>query len=214
MDSVMPKKSITPKGRETKEKIFETAVELFSKDGFNYVSIRDITSAAGLKESSLYHHYTNKEELINEIYLYFADRINFTRLSETQIQSELNKNDGLELLKKCLQEFRSVMEEPVMSKAWRIISMQQYRDDKAFEILSIDFHKMRVKYYESVFRALIKKKLIKTLDPKLLAYEYFYTLLGMLTEYNVLKFLNRKTNYMDDLMAEHIEFFWNKIKNN
>ena len=100
-----------------------------------------------------------------------------------------------------------------MAMAWRIISMQQYRDDKAFEILSIDFHRMRIKYYENIFRTLVKRRIIKALDPKLLAFEYFYTLIGMLTEYNVLKFLKRKTQVMENLMNEHIEFFWNKIKN-
>ncbi|HNZ28662.1 MAG TPA: TetR/AcrR family transcriptional regulator [Candidatus Goldiibacteriota bacterium] len=214
MSNTSLNKKITAKGRETKDKIFRTAVELFSKNGINGVSIRDITSAINIKESSLYHHYASKEDLINDIYLYFGDRINFTRLSEAKIQASLEENNGFDLLNRCLQEFRSVMEEPLMSMTWRIISIQQYYDEKAFEILSIDFHKMRVKYYENIFRALIKKRLIKTLDPKLLAYEYFYTLLGILTEYNVLKFSKRKTAQMESLMAEHVEFFWNKIKNN
>ncbi|PKL92730.1 MAG: hypothetical protein CVV21_02955 [Candidatus Goldiibacteriota bacterium HGW-Goldbacteria-1] len=214
MTEILSEKSITPKGRGTKERIFETAVELFSKDGFSCVSIRDITSSAGLKESSLYHHFTNKEELLSEIYFYFAENINATRLSETDMTRILNGGSGYDLLNSCLLEFRQVMEQPLMARVWRIVTMEQYRDVKAFEILSIDFHKMRIKYYENIFRMLIKKRLIKTLDPKLLAFEYFYTLIGMLTEYNVLKFYKKKTDVIENLMSEHINFFWNKIKNN
>ncbi|HPN65100.1 MAG TPA: TetR/AcrR family transcriptional regulator [Candidatus Goldiibacteriota bacterium] len=213
MSNTQNNKKITAKGRETKDKIFRTAVELFSKNGFYGVSIRDITSAINIKESSLYHHYLSKEDLINDIYFYFAENIDATRLTDAQIDSILAEHDGHSLLQKCLQEFRGVMEQPLMAMAWRIISMQQYRDDKAFEILSIDFHRMRIKYYENIFRTLVKRRIIKALDPKLLAFEYFYTLIGMLTEYNVLKFLKRKTQVMENLMNEHIEFFWNKIKN-
>ena len=79
MSNTQNNKKITAKGRETKDKIFRTAVELFSKNGFYGVSIRDITSAINIKESSLYHHYLSKEDLINDIYFYFEIRRNKIR---------------------------------------------------------------------------------------------------------------------------------------
>ena len=41
----------------TKERIRYEALNLFSEKGFDTVSVRDIASAVGIKESSLYNHY-------------------------------------------------------------------------------------------------------------------------------------------------------------
>lgn len=39
----------------TKEKIVETALDLFSQRGYDGVSVRDIARAVGIRESSLYN---------------------------------------------------------------------------------------------------------------------------------------------------------------
>ena len=44
----------------TKEKILDVALTLFSQHGFQSVSIRDICKQVSIKESSLYYHFTNK----------------------------------------------------------------------------------------------------------------------------------------------------------
>jgi len=57
----------------TKERIFYTAVELFSENGYNKISVRDIAKAVGITVSSLYNHYGSKEEIINSLYDFFAE---------------------------------------------------------------------------------------------------------------------------------------------
>ena len=41
----------------TKEKITETALDLFSQRGYDGVSVRDIARAVGIRESSIYNHF-------------------------------------------------------------------------------------------------------------------------------------------------------------
>ena len=45
---------------QTKDKIFDTALDLFSKKGYDSVSVRTIASEVGIKESSIYNHYSSK----------------------------------------------------------------------------------------------------------------------------------------------------------
>lgn len=52
---------------DTKERIIETALDLFSKKGFEAVSVRDISGKIGIKESSLYYHFKNKQEIFEVI---------------------------------------------------------------------------------------------------------------------------------------------------
>ena len=57
----------------TKEKIFIEAVKLFSDGGYSEVSVRDIASTAGINVSSLYFHYSSKEEILNLFYDYYME---------------------------------------------------------------------------------------------------------------------------------------------
>jgi AcrR family transcriptional regulator len=51
----------------TKEKIFDAAIDLFSEHGYNGVSIRSIAASVGIKESFIYVHFINKEDILNHI---------------------------------------------------------------------------------------------------------------------------------------------------
>ena len=51
----------------TKERIIEKSLTLFSKRGYNAVTVRDIASAVGIKASSLYNHFENKQNIFNTI---------------------------------------------------------------------------------------------------------------------------------------------------
>ena len=48
-----------------KEKIFHVSIDLFSKYGYDGVSIRKIASEVGIKESSIYNHYKSKESILD-----------------------------------------------------------------------------------------------------------------------------------------------------
>ena len=51
----------------TRDRILETALDLFSQYGYSGVSIRDICGYVNIKESSLYYHFTNKQAILDEI---------------------------------------------------------------------------------------------------------------------------------------------------
>ena len=51
----------------TKEKITETALDLFSQRGYDGVSVRDIARAVGIRESSIYNHFQSKRAVFDAI---------------------------------------------------------------------------------------------------------------------------------------------------
>lgn len=44
--------------------ILETAAELFDRKGFNQTSLQDIADAIGMARPSLYHYYSNREQIL------------------------------------------------------------------------------------------------------------------------------------------------------
>lgn len=52
----------------TKDKIIETAINLFNEQGTNAVSTNHIAAACGISPGNLYYHYRNKEDIIRAIF--------------------------------------------------------------------------------------------------------------------------------------------------
>lgn len=50
-----------------KEKIKETAIELFYKKGYFAASLSDVANHIGIRKASIYHHYPSKESLLLSI---------------------------------------------------------------------------------------------------------------------------------------------------
>ena len=53
--------------KPAKRRLYETALELFSRDTYHAVSIRDIASALELQPSTLYFHVSSKQDLLFEL---------------------------------------------------------------------------------------------------------------------------------------------------
>lgn len=51
----------------TKERILLEALRLFSKKGYDAVSVEQIADAVGIKAPSLYKHYKSKQDILDRI---------------------------------------------------------------------------------------------------------------------------------------------------
>ena len=67
--------SATVKNSDTKNKILLVANELFARNGFDGVSIRDIAQEADVNVASINYHFKNKLNLLHEIFNYNYDFI-------------------------------------------------------------------------------------------------------------------------------------------
>jgi AcrR family transcriptional regulator len=53
---------------KTKQRILDTAVQLFNEQGTDVVSTNHIAEALGMSPGNLYYHFSNKEEIIRAIF--------------------------------------------------------------------------------------------------------------------------------------------------
>lgn len=59
----------------TKDRILETALSMFSEHGYDPVSIRDICGAVGIKESTVYYHFKNKQDILDSLFIRFEEHV-------------------------------------------------------------------------------------------------------------------------------------------
>jgi AcrR family transcriptional regulator len=70
----------------TKHKIFTAAKRLFSIHGYEGLGMRTLAKEAGVALSVIYHHYTDKDQLLTEIF-------NYTRKNLGELRAQLPARD-------------------------------------------------------------------------------------------------------------------------
>lgn len=60
--------------QDTRQKILQTAGELFSQKGYSAISMREIAMACDLSKPAIYHHFASKEHLYMEVLQREVDR--------------------------------------------------------------------------------------------------------------------------------------------
>jgi len=92
----------------TKEKILYTAAMMFAKDGYENVSMRELSDAVGIRVASLYNHFKSKRDILCVLYgAYEEERDNsrpdmdaLLRMAETEhplkVLNHLNHHASIE----------------------------------------------------------------------------------------------------------------------
>jgi len=62
-------------GSERRDEILKIAARLIAKRGYSATTVRDIAEEAGILSGSLYHHFSSKESMLQEILHDFMDRL-------------------------------------------------------------------------------------------------------------------------------------------
>jgi AcrR family transcriptional regulator len=69
----LKKRAATVKAEETRERILDSALELFRKKGFDETTMRDIAAEAGVATGAAYYYFRSKEELVMAFYVRTAE---------------------------------------------------------------------------------------------------------------------------------------------
>lgn len=144
---------------QTKDKIFDTALDLFSKKGYDSVSVRTIASEVGIKESSIYNHYSSKKDILMSILNYFEEYFKGNPLDDENIRKLLEENpeefyhQGSEMFK------QQIFEEKIL-KIMKLIFVQMYQIDEVKEFFLREILGGSTDFWSDVFEILIQKNVI------------------------------------------------------
>ena len=198
------------KGSKTKEKILKTALKLFSAKGYKATTVRDIASAMGVKQSALYNHFKNKDEILETLISNLTSSAIVTLFDDKDTQEP--KNQGKALLASIGTTFKLLGFDGQNEALYKLLMQEIFRNERIREIYNEHFYQENVKKLSGLFFGMMQEELIKSSDPLLLANEFFSPLFFYQMQVTLLKLDKKSTSSVVSMFEKHVDYFWDNIK--
>lgn len=156
--------------KDTKERILEAALEMFSRKGYDGTNIRELTASLGLVKSSMYRHFKSKEEiwntLLDEMIAYYGARFG----SPENLPPIPDSLEGLVEMTRQMTDVTIHDEKIIMTR--KLLSIEQFRDDRARDLATKHFLTGLKEMFTHIFTGMMDKGLLQKEDPAMLAFAY------------------------------------------
>lgn len=196
---------------KTEEKILLVALELFSKQGYSGVSVRDIAKEIGISQSALYKHYKNKEDILNKIIIEVDQRLKKTYLKNAvpNINSESLSGDYSKLAVEKLSEiswniFKLYVKDEVVSSYRKLLAREQYNNDFAKNIYDKTFINGAIENETYIFDKFVKDGFFRKENPKIIAMHFYAPIFLMFQMYDIDK---SREEELKNMINEHVRAF-------
>jgi len=209
----MTEQSVTSslsKGSKTKDKILKTSLKLFSKKGYKATTVRDIAGAIGMKQSALYNHFKNKDEILETLIGNLTSSAIVTLFDDKESQG-LHKQ-GKSLLMSIATTFKLISFDGQNEALFKMLMQEIYRNERIREIYNEHFYQENVKKLSGIFFTMMQEDMIKSSDPLLLANEFFSSLFFYQMQVSLLKLDKKSTSSVVSMFEKHVDHFWDNIK--
>ena len=201
--------------KNTKEKIFDVSIDLFSQKGYDGVSIRQIAGEVGIKESSIYNHYNSKESILESILNYYIKEM--LKEEAPIMQSEENLDvDFDQFYKEGSDRFISKLSEEKMMKITRIFLVESYHNEKIKNFVKEAIIGYAIDGWEDLFEVMKEKNFIRRdADIKQLAESFYYYGLFLLYEHFIINYPEDDETFLKDFerrTTAHMKILFNSVK--
>lgn len=144
---------------DTKERIMETALELFAQGGYQGTSMNDIAKQLGITKAALYKHYTSKQQILDRI----VERMNemdYERAKEYEMPetepdgfAEAYLHTPIEKIRAYSKaQFLHWTKESFSSRFRKMLTLEQYHDTKMAQLYQNYLAAGPIEYMTAIFR--------------------------------------------------------------
>ena len=155
---------------DTKERILEAALEMFSQNGYTGTNIRELSASLGLVKSGVYKHFESKEAiwnaLLDQMIAYYGEHFG----SPEHLPPVPDSLDELTQLTMRMVNITVHDEKIIMTR--KVLTLEQYRDVRARELATKHFLTGLTEMFTRIFTGMMEKGLIRRDDPEMLAFAY------------------------------------------
>lgn len=146
---------------ETKERILETALELFAQSGYLGTSMSDIAARLGITKAALYKHYAGKQEILDRI-VQRMNELDAARAAAYEMPGAAAEGFAQAYLNTPLDRIRAYStaqfdhwtREQFSANFRKMLTLEQYRDARLAQLYQENLASGPVKYMAAIFRSL------------------------------------------------------------
>ena len=147
---------------DTKQRILDKALELFSAQGYDAVSMGQIAAAVGIKAPSLYNHFPGKQAIFDALvastaaqYEADTDKLDIhvqNAARDIPVFTEITEDA---LFEKVRQIFEYSLHNEAVSRLRRMMTIEQFRSPELAALYSRRYVERVTEYHAGIFRSLI-----------------------------------------------------------
>ena len=156
--------------KDTKERILNAALKMFSEYGYAGTNIRELTASLGLGKSSMYRHFESKEQiwntLLDEMIAYYAAHFG----SAENLPPIPDSCEQLVSMTMHMVDFTVHDEKIIMTR--KVLTIEQFRDERARDLAAKHFLTGLTEMFTYVFKGMMEKGLLVQDDAAMLAFSY------------------------------------------
>ena len=172
----------------TKKRILDEALTLFSENGYGNVYVAQIAEAVGIKAPSLYKHYKSKQDIFNAIldemkksYEKQASMLNISgedAVSDAEVYSDIGED---ELVRMATGLFLYFLHDDYAQKFRKMLTIEQFRDSELAHLLTKEYADDPLSYQSAMFSMLCEKGVLLKYDPDVMALHFYAPIYFLLT---------------------------------
>ena len=146
---------------DTKERILETALELFAQSGYLGTSMNDIAKKLGITKAALYKHYTSKQEILDRI-VERMNKMDYERAEEYKMPETEPNSMAEDYLSVPIERIRAYSaaqfyhwtKELFPANFRKMLTLEQYRDPELAQLYQSYLSTGPLEYMAAIFRKL------------------------------------------------------------
>ena len=195
----------------TKEKILEAALDLFSVKGFEATSISQLAEIVGIRKASLYSHFSSKQEILDTLIGKYTIEFNqysifvnadWDNPEFTKDKSEITPEMLTSIIKGQIQY---IIHDSKISKIRKMLTIEQFQNKELCRLQSKLSYNDILKYNISMMKFLVSQGILKDEEPEIMAAQFCWPISMWINLCD--REPERETEVME-LMSKHIlQFF-------
>ena len=173
---------------DTKQRILDEALTLFSEKGYANVFVGDIAERVGIKAPSLYKHYKNKQAIfdaiIDEMNNRFEQQAQTLNINGTNptADAEIYKNmDEDQLVKLGNDLFKYYLHDEYTKRFRKMLTLEQFKDKDLAKVYSKQYFDMPLSYQRMLLGLIASQGMLVTDNASIMTIHFYAPIYMLLT---------------------------------
>lgn len=171
----------------TKQRIIEKALILFSQKGYEAVTVANIAEEVGIKAPSLYKHFKSKQDIFESILIELQSRYEMqaSMLNIGGTDADKDTTNYMNISANMLEDmvkglFAFFLHDEYTARFRKMMTIEQYKNPNIATLYSKQYFDDVINYQEMLFANFMQQGLIKNGDARTVAFQFFTPILSLI----------------------------------